>query len=45
MMGNEGQQTTTRNNYAIGDDAHMTAIYDDPDLPKENPLLRPPRFI
>ena len=41
LMGNEGQQTTTGNNYTIGDDAHMTAIYDDPDLPEKNP---PPRL-
>ena len=39
-MGNEGQQTTTGNNYTIGDttnDVNMTAIYDDPDLPEKNP--------
>ena len=40
-MGNEAQQTTTGNNYTIGDDVNMTAIYDDPDLPKEN---LPPRL-
>ena len=40
-MSNERQQTTTGNNYTIGDDAHMTAIYDDPDLPEKNP---PPRL-
>ena len=40
MMGNEGQQTTTGNNYTIGNDVNMTAIYDDPDLPEKNPPLR-----
>ena len=48
LMSNEGQQTTTGNNCTIGDttdDVNMSPIYDNPDLPKENPLLTPPRFI
>ena len=43
-MSNEAQQTTAGNNYTIGDDAHMTAIYDDPDLPEKNPPPTPPRL-
>ena len=44
-MGNKGQQTTTGNNYTIGDDAHMTAIYDNPDLPEEDPPPTTPLLI
>ena len=44
-MGNKGQQTTTGSNYTTTDDVNMTAIYDNPDLPKEDPLLTPPLLI
>ena len=47
MMGNEGQQITFGNNYAIGDttdDAHMSPIYDNPDWPEESPPPTPPRL-
>ena len=48
LMGNEGQQTTTGNNYTIGDttnDVHMTPICDNPDWPEEDPSPTAPLLI
>ena len=44
-MGNEGQQTTTGNNYTTTDDVNMTAICDNPDLPEEDPPPTTPLLI
>ena len=44
-MSNEGQQTTTGNNYTTTDDVNMTAIYNNPDWPEEDPPPTAPLLI